>query len=400
VDDGKSTLIGRLLVDSRSVLQDQLAGVQRGGAPDLALLTDGLAAEREQGITIDVAYRYFATARASSSSATRRATSSTHATWSPPPRAPTPPWCWWTPPSSTGVGPRHLLPQTRRHACWPRCCACPRWCSPSTSSTRCPTRHRLRAHPRRAAGLRAGRGPGRARHRAVSALQGWNVVEPRADWCGYRGPSLLALLEDLPVASAPVGEPFALPVQWVEKPTSQAETAHGRRVFWGRVAAGTVAPGQAVTVLPGGQGATVVQVLDHVRQSGTGRAGASVGLVLDRELDISRGDWLLAPGAHQPTREIEATVAWLDDTPLTTGRVLGAARPPLGQGPRHEHRAPAGREHPGRGRRQRAAAQRHRPRHAGAAGALAVRPYAQSRALGALVLVDTAHRTAAAVLVR
>lgn len=91
VDDGKSTLIGRLLVDSRAVLQDHLAGVQRGGETDLALLTDGLSAEREQGITIDVAYRYFATEARKFIIATRPATSSTRATWSPPPPRPTPP---------------------------------------------------------------------------------------------------------------------------------------------------------------------------------------------------------------------------------------------------------------------------------------------------------------------
>jgi sulfate adenylyltransferase subunit 1 len=322
VDDGKSTLIGRLLVDSRAVLQDQLAGVQRGGEPDLALLTDGLAAEREQGITIDVAYRYFATERASSSSATRRATSSTHATWSPPPRAPTPPWCWSTPPSSTGVGPRQLLPQTRRHSLLAALLRVPSLVFAVNKLDAVPDPPRLRAHPRRAAGLRAGRGHPCAPPCRLGP-QGWNVVKPRAGWCGYRGPSLLPCWKTCRSPGAG-GRALALPVQWVEKPTSQAETAHGRRVFWGRVAAGTVAPGQAVTVLPGGQGATVVQVLDHVRQSGTGRAGASVGLVLDRELDISRGDWLLAPGAHQPTREIEATVAWLDDTPLTTGRVYWA----------------------------------------------------------------------------
>ncbi|HMN56552.1 MAG TPA: GTP-binding protein, partial [Ottowia sp.] len=236
----------------------------------------------------------------------------------------------------------------------------------------------------------------------ISALQGWNVVEPRADWCDYRGPSLLALLEDLPVAAAPVDEPFALPVQWVEKPSAQTEIAQGRRVFWGRVAAGAVAPGQAVTVLPGGQSATVMQVLDHVRQGGSGRAGASVGLVLDRELDISRGDWLLAPGAHPPAREIEATVAWLDDEPLTAQRVYWAL---------HGHRWVKARvTHIAHRLNVDTLAEEEASELApNAIGhvtlalqePLAVRPYTASRALGALVLVDTAtHRTAAAVLVR
>jgi sulfate adenylyltransferase subunit 1 len=321
VDDGKSTLIGRLLVDSRAVLQDQLAGVQRGGAPDLALLTDGLAAEREQGITIDVAYRYFATERASSSSATRRATSSTHATWSPPPRAPTPPWCWSTPPSSTGVGPRQLLPQTRRHSLLaallrvpslvfavnkldavpdpppPSRASAPR-CRPSRRTRAWPCAPSCRSRPCRA-GTWWSRAPTGATTAAPACSPCWKTCRsPRRRWAS---PGLAGAVGG---KAHVAGRDRAGPARVLGP--------RGRRH-------GGAGPGRAV--LPSGQGATVVQVLDHVRQSGTGRAGASVGLVLDRELDISRGDWLLAPGAHQPTREIEATVAWLDDTPLTTGRV-------------------------------------------------------------------------------
>ena len=404
VDDGKSTLIGRLLVDSRSVLQDQLAGVQRGGAPDLALLTDGLAAEREQGITIDVAWRYFATARrkfiigdapgheqytrnmvtaASSADAAVVLVDATKLDAHAP-----------------GVT---LLAQTRRHALLAALLRVPSLVFAVNKLDAVPDAATAFAHIRAAlqtfaqhAGLAV---------RAIvpiSALQGWNVVEPRAGWCDYIGPSLLTLLEDLPVASSDVNEPFALPVQWVEKPTAQTETAHGRRVFWGRVAAGTVAPGQTITVLPGGQNATVVQVLDHVRQSGAGRAGASVGLVLDRELDISRGDWLLAPGAHAPTREIEATLAWLDDEPLTVGRVhwaLHGHRWVKARVTRIAHRLDV----------NTLAEEDASELPSNAIGhvtlalqePLAVRPYAQSRALGALVLVDSAtHRTSAAVLVR
>ena len=404
VDDGKSTLIGRLLVDSRSVLQDQLAGVQRGGAPDLALLTDGLAAEREQGITIDVAWRYFATARrkfiigdapgheqytrnmvtaASSADAAVVLVDATKLDAHAP-----------------GVT---LLAQTRRHALLAALLRVPSLVFAVNKLDAVPDAATAFAHIRAALQTFA-QDAGLAVRAIVpiSALQGWNVVEPRAGWCDYIGPSLLTLLEDLPVASSDVNEPFALPVQWVEKPTAQTETAHGRRVFWGCVAAGTVAPGQAVTVLPGGQSATVVQVLDHVRQPGAGRAGASVGLVLDRELDISRGDWLLAPGAHAPTREIEATLAWLDDEPLTVGRVhwaLHGHRWVKARVTRIAHRLDV----------NTLAEEDATELPSNAIGhvtlalqePLAVRPYAQSRALGALVLVDSAtHRTSAAVLVR
>ena len=404
VDDGKSTLIGRLLVDSRSVLQDQLAGVQRGGAPDLALLTDGLAAEREQGITIDVAWRYFATAQrkfiigdapgheqytrnmVTAASGADAAVVLVDATKLDAHEA--------------GVT---LLAQTRRHALLAALLRVPSLVFAVNKLDAVPDAATAFAHI--GAALQAfAQDAGLAVQAIVpiSALQGWNVVEPRAGWCGYTGPSLLTLLEGLPVASAEHGQPFAFPVQWVEKPRAQAEAAHGRRVVWGRVAAGTLAPGQAVTVLPGGQGATVAQVLDSVRQPGAGRAGTSAGIVLDRELDISRGDWLLAPGAIEPRREIEATVAWLDDEPLTVGRVhwaLHGHRWVKARVTRIAHRLDV----------NTLAEEDASELPSNAIGhvtlalqePLAVRPYAQSRQLGALVLVDTTtHRTAAAVLVR
>ena len=95
-------------------------------------------------------------------------------------------------------------------------------------------------------------------------------------------------------------------------------------MFWGRVASGHVEPGQRVTVLPSNQTATVAQVLSHTRQPKTVHAGHSAGIVLDREVDVSRGDWLLAPDAFEPAREITATIAWLDDEPLVAGRVYWA----------------------------------------------------------------------------
>jgi sulfate adenylyltransferase subunit 1 len=404
VDDGKSTLIGRLLVDSRAVLQDQLASVSRSGATDLALLTDGLSAEREQGITIDVAYRYFATparkfiigdapgheqytrnmvTAASGADAAVVLVDATKLKWQDPAL--------------------ELLPQTRRHTLLANLLRVPAIVFAINKLDAVEDAalafHNIRGALEdftEAAGIHA---------RAIvplSALEGFNVVEAKPGWAGYQGPSLLALLEQLDATPPETAEPFAFPVQWVEKFSASADTSQGRRVFWGRVATGTVAPGQEVTVLPGGQTARVAQVLDHVREPATVAARHGAGIVLDREVDVSRGDWLLAPGAFEPSRQLSATVAWLDDEPLVAGRVYWAL---------HGHRWV-------KARVQRIvhrldvhtlAEQEAGQLEPNAIGhvelvmqePLATVPYARSRALGALVLVDTAtHRTAGAVLVR
>jgi sulfate adenylyltransferase subunit 1 len=236
----------------------------------------------------------------------------------------------------------------------------------------------------------------------VSALKGHNVVEARPGWCGYHGPSLLQLLEQLDVTAAESQEAFALPVQWVEKFSSSSDTSQGRRVFWGRVATGSVRPGTQVQVLPSGQTATVAQVIDHARRPGQVDAGGSAGVVLDREVDVSRGDWLLTPGALAPSREVSATVAWMDDEPLVAGRVYWAL---------HGHRWVKAKV-----RRivhkldvntlAEADADHLEPNSIGHVELalqepLATLPYARSRILGSLVLVDTAsHKTSGAVLVR
>jgi len=404
VDDGKSTLIGRLLVDARAVLQDQLASVSRSGQADLALFTDGLSAEREQGITIDVAYRYFATparkfiigdapgheqytrnmvTAASSADAAVVLVDATKLKWQDPTLT--------------------LLPQTRRHTLLAHLLRVPSIVFAINKLDAVDDPARAYTHIRAALTRFAQEAGVTVRALIpISALQGHNVVSARAGWCGYQGPSLLQLLETLEVTPAETQSAFAFPVQWVEKFHDTADTSRGRRIFWGRVAAGTLAPGQRVQVLPGGQTARVAEVLNHVRVPQAVAAGHSAGLILDREVDVSRGDWLLAPEAAEPARTLSATVAWLDDDPLVAGRVYWALhghRWVKAKVSRIVHRvdihtlqeAPASQLEANAIGHIELALQE----------PLATRPYAQSRALGALVLVDTAtHKTAGAVLVR
>ena len=196
-------------------------------------------------------------------------------------------------------------------------------------------------------------------------------------------------------------------------PSQSTDTSRGRRVLWGRVGTGHLAAGQAVRVLPGGQRAQVAQVLDHARRDASVSAGHSAGVVLDRELDISRGDWLVAepvadpdsfdePALPYPLRQnLSATIAWMDDEPLTPGRVYWAL---------HGHRWIKARVGQVRHRLNihTLAEEAATELDANAIGhvditlqeAVPLAAYTQSRTLGAMILVDTAsHRTAGAVLV-
>jgi len=406
VDDGKSTLIGRLLVDSKTVLQDQLAGVQRGGQTDLALLTDGLQAEREQGITIDVAYRYFNTAErkfiiadapgheqytrnmvtaASSADAAVVLVDATKLDW-----------------QSTLPD---LLPQTRRHSLLVQLLRVPAivFAVNKLDAVKDPAL----AFAHISAALQAFTQEAGITAQAivpVSALIGYNVVDANPGWCGYQGPTLLALLEKLSATPADISQPFSFPVQWVEKFSSSADTTQGRRIFWGRVASGAVQVGQRVSVLPGGKSAVVAEVLDHARSPKAVRAGQSAGIILDRELDVSRGDVLLATegfGASPGKRELTATVAWMDDEPLLPGRLYWALqghRWVKAKVQRIVHQVNI----------QTLAQQPATQLDANAIGVvelvlqspIAALPFAQSRTLGSLVLVDTAsHKTAGAALI-
>jgi len=450
VDDGKSTLIGRLLVDSKAVLQDHLAGVQRQGETDLALLTDGLSAEREQGITIDVAYRYFNTedrkfiigdapgheqytrnmvTAASSADAAVVLVDATKLDWSNPAL--------------------ELLVQTRRHSLLCKLLRVPSIVFAVNKLDAVADAALAFAHISRALeSFATAAGIPVTAIVPVSALKGWNVVDAAAQpgWCGYTGPTLLALLETLPATPAESDLPLAFPVQWVEKFSSSADTSMGRRMFWGRVATGTVQPGTPVQVFPSGQTATVAQVLDHARRPRDIAAGHSAGIVLDREVDVSRGDWINAaptlvasrtalppegapPGLGRPgaaaasatahlagldddfdtpapvpawpaSRELSTTVAWMDDEPLVAGRVYWAL---------HGHRWVKAKIKRIVHRLDINTLQEHdatqlEPNAIGHVELLLqeplpVAPFARSRVLGALILVDTAtHKTSGAIL--
>ena len=404
VDDGKSTLIGRLLVDSKAVLQDQLAGVQRQGETDLALLTDGLSAEREQGITIDVAYRYFSTAArkfiigdapgheqytrnmvtaASSADAAVVLVDATKLEWANPAL--------------------ELLVQTRRHSLLCHLLRVPsivfavnKLDAVDEPAVAFANISAALLEFAQAAGIQA------SAIVPVSALKGWNVVDAHVGWCGYEGPTLLEVLEELPNTPTETTLEFAMPVQWVEKFASSADTSKGRRIFWGRISTGGVQAGQEVQVMPSGRTAVVAQVLNHARQPRATLAGHSAGIVLDRELDVSRGDWLLATNSVAASRELTGTIAWMDDEPLVAGRTYWAL---------HGHRWVKAKVRRVVHRLNvntlaQEAATELEPNAIGRIELvlqqpLATRPFAQSRSMGSVVLVDTAsHKTAGAVLIQ
>ncbi|MER7072962.1 GTP-binding protein [Terrabacter sp. NPDC000476] len=325
VDDGKSTLVGRLLHDTKSVLSDQLAAVERVSrdrgltGADLALLTDGLRAEREQGITIDVAYRYFATATRSFV------------------LADCPGHVQYTRNTVTGSSTadvvvllvdarKGVLEQTRRHLA-------------VTALLRVPhvvvavnkidlVDFSQEAYERVEAEVQAVArelGVVDATTIPVSALDGDNVAERSARTPWYSGPSLLELLEGLPPSDDPANEAFRLPVQLVIRPQGAArDAAHvDYRGYAGQVASGVVRVGDEVVALPSGRRTTVTGIDLGSRSLDEAFAPQSVTLRLADEIDISRGDVIAAAtSAPEPTQDIAAVVCWLGDAPLRPGQRL------------------------------------------------------------------------------
>lgn len=318
VDDGKSTLVGRLLFDSKSVLRDQLAAVERVSLDrglthtDLALLTDGLRAEREQGITIDVAYRYFATPRRSFI------------------LADCPGHVQYTRNTVTGastadvvvllVDARHgVLEQTRRHLAVAALLEVPHVVVAVNKIDLVDHSGEVYASIRDEI-VRIARQLGLADVRSLptSALHGDNVVEHSENTPFYDGPTLLELLETLPADSTRTDLPFRLPVQLVLRP--QAAAADGLtdyRGYAGRIGAGRVRVGDDVVVLPSRRRTTVTGINLGSRELEEARAGQSVALRLADDIDIARGDLIAAAqDAPELVREIDADVAWLSEHPL------------------------------------------------------------------------------------
>ena len=332
VDDGKSTLIGRLLYDSRAILADQLDNLQAraakgAGAPraeggpdfDLSLLTDGLEAEREQGITIDVAYRYFATParkfiiadapgheQYTRNMVTAAAGSDAAVVLVDITKL------------DCSVRPVVLLAQTRRHTLLAQLLRVPSIVfavnkldaiadpGPAFAAVSAA----LAAFAAEAGLTVAGTVP-------VSALRGDNVTQPlNVPW--YSGPSLLQLLEQLPTTAELNTGAFSLPVQYVARQGSG--TGEQPRVLWGRINQGALRVGDALQVFPSGERAVVAALRRAGEVVSEASAGQSAGVVLDRQLDVSRGDWLATPDTLQPVRRFTATLAWLDTEAATPGR--------------------------------------------------------------------------------
>jgi sulfate adenylyltransferase large subunit len=315
VDDGKSTLIGRLLYDSKGVYEDQLASVRKAtrnqstNGLDLSLLTDGLRAEREQGITIDVAYRYFATPRRKFIIAD------------------TPGHEQYTRNMATGASTANLaiilidarygvLPQSRRHAFIATLLGIPHLVVTVNKMDLVDFREdmfhaireefsafakQLKAHD--------------LQFIPISALLGDNVVQPSARTPWYDGPTVLEHLETVPIAEDRNLDDLRFPVQYVVRPNLDF------RGFAGQVASGVIHRGDSITVLPSGRTSRVKSIVTWDGDLEEAFAPMSVTVCLEDEIDISRGD-MVAPAANPPYsgRRFEATVVWMNEKPLEPQR--------------------------------------------------------------------------------
>ena len=314
VDDGKSTLIGRLLLDTKLLLSDQLAAVSQGrdGTPDLAALTDGLRAEREQGITIDVAYRYFATPRRAFI------------------LADTPGHERYTRNMFTGASTADLalvlidaragvVAQTRRHAQIAALLRIPHVVVAVNKMDLVDfSQERFDEVAAEAQALGENLRLPELQIVPISALDGDNVVDRSERMSWYDGPPLLEILETIDVAGDRDTDEshLRLPIQWVARPQDG-----GRRVYTGQLAAGTLSPGDEVVVLPSGATTTVtsVETLDPDRHEAV--PPMSVGVTVADDIDIGRGDLLAAPHNRPPAaRELDTTICWMAEQPLAPGR--------------------------------------------------------------------------------
>ncbi|WP_321792372.1 sulfate adenylyltransferase subunit 1 [Caballeronia sp. J97] len=331
VDDGKSTLIGRLLYDSKAVLSDQLSAISRaknkrtvGDEIDLSLLTDGLEAEREQGITIDVAYRYFATAKrkfiiadtpgheqytrnmvtgASTAHAAIILVDATRVTF------------------EDGVA--QLLPQTKRHSAIVKLLGL-QHVIVAINKMDLADYSEARFNEIRDAYVVLARqlGLSNVRFVPVSALKGDNIVTASERMPWYAGEPLLDLLESLPVAQ-PNDQALRFPVQWVARQDgSQADDFRG---YMGRVEAGEVRVGDAILVQPANREATVAEIIapvpGGVAPVDRAFAGQTVTIRLTEDVDVSRGDTFVPAAAPvEPAKKLEADLCWFDEEPLSPQR--------------------------------------------------------------------------------
>jgi bifunctional enzyme CysN/CysC len=317
VDDGKSTLIGRLLYESKMIFEDQLAALEvdskkvgtQGGDLDFALLVDGLAAEREQGITIDVAYRFFSTDKRKFIVAD------------------TPGHEQYTRNMVTGASTadvavilidarKGVLTQTRRHSFIVSLLGI-------KNVVLAINKMDLMGYAQEtfdsilAEYREFGAQIGITEFTAIpmSALKGDNITEATDSMDWYRGPTLMQYLEDLHVDEDSQQKPFRLPVQWVNRPNLDF------RGFAGQIATGSIAVGDRVRTLPSGKESTVTRIVTHDGDLKAAVAGQSVTITLADEIDISRGDVIVkADSPASVTDQFQATVIWMHEEPMLPGR--------------------------------------------------------------------------------
>ena len=329
VDDGKSTLIGRLLYDSKALLTDQIktlnAGKEKGNkeAIDFSILTDGLEAEREQGITIDVAYRYFSTAKRKFIIAD------------------TPGHEQYTRNMVTGAStasaaivlidasqlnfnekPLQLLPQTKRHSAILRQLNCPHiLVAVNKMDLLDYSEEKFNAIVEAYRQLAAQLGLKDVHFVPVSALLGDNLVYVSESTPWYQGEPLLTILENLPSVDE-VGHSNAdlyFPVQLVVR--QDADKADDFRGYQGRIERGSVQLGQAIRIEPNGLTAKVTEIITPKGEVTQAVAGEVITLRLDRDIDISRGDLFVDESSPlTPQKQLEATICWFDERPLNTAR--------------------------------------------------------------------------------